>query len=90
MSQAIVTGDNHGTDAAVLPKMNIRTANTGCSDMDKAVIGPDLGDFAFYQTKVVIGVSLYGVVDGLSLEYVHGGSCLEGFCDFDINLPKPI
>lgn len=86
MSQTIVTSNNHGTDATVLPEVNIRTAYARCSNMNETVIWSDLRDFAFYQTEVVARVGLHGVVNGLLLEDVHDCSCLEGSSSFALSI----
>ena len=86
MSQAIVTSNDHGTDTAVLPEVNIGTAYARCSNMNETVIRSNLWDFAFYQTEVVVRVGLYGVVDGLLLEDVHDVSCLERSSGFTLSI----
>lgn len=72
MSQAVVTGHDHGPDRAVLPEMHIRATNTRGADVDKTLMRLDLGDARFHQTEVVGGAGVNRVVERFALENIHG------------------
>lgn len=71
MTQAIVTGYHHGSDAAMLPEVNIRSADSRGTNMDQAVVRTNRRDLALYQAEVMARIGFDGVVLWLRLENVH-------------------
>lgn len=56
---------------SMLPKVNVRTADSRCANVHQTLVGTQLGDFAFHYPEVMVGVGVNSEVLGLLLDDCH-------------------
>lgn len=75
MAQSIVARHHHVADTAMFPEVDIGATDSSCADVHQALVGFELGDPRFHQTKVVGWACMNGIIVRFSLEQIHVGKC---------------
>lgn len=55
----------------MLPEVNVRTADSRRANVHQALVGAELGDFAFHYPQVMVGVGVDSEVLGFLLDDGH-------------------